>query len=57
MRMVTEELKSKKLLLRGDGVNLQNCLIKEFSVRIVKFSKDLVFANMKAIHLCTALPL
>lgn len=34
------------------GGTLKNCTIKEFSVRTVKFSKDLVSANnMKAIHL------
>lgn len=57
MRMMTEELNSKGLLLGGDGVTVKNCRIKEFSVKIVKFSEDLAFvSNMKAAHLYSTLP-
>ena len=45
MRMMTEELNSKKLLW-GDMRGLfKNCRIKRFSVRTVKVSKDLISAN------------
>ena len=57
MRMMTEELNSNKLLWGEMRGMFKSCRIKKFSVRTVKVSKDLIFANnMRAIHLYSALP-